>query len=221
MCDKCYGFFQKYCYSRDTKLCMLNFEVRLQALTLHFQKHKPADFDSYPNDFKSCIIGTMLNDEIGKIYKVDKLILIFGCRLFDRSRRKLEKIGEVQQFIRMKMRKLGSLLQVFNEKELLRIEYKNGLDMFLCHNVDVLEICVEARTFTDDPVVKAGLKHRLYYTRKHAAGIWKGTFLVQENDFSSKEMDDFLTVLGLFTATMPSMLTSIPRMYWRALTRGH
>ena len=102
---------------------MLNFEVRLQALSLHFQKNEPADYDSYPNDFKSCIIGAMLNDEIGKTYKVDKLILIFGCRLFNRYRRKLEKIGEAQQFIRMKIRKLGSLLQVFNEKEILRIEY--------------------------------------------------------------------------------------------------
>ena len=45
---------------------MLNFEVRLQALSLHFQKNESADYDSYPNDFKSCIIGTMLNDEIGK-----------------------------------------------------------------------------------------------------------------------------------------------------------
>ena len=56
---------------------MLNFEVRLQALSLHFQKNEPADYDSYPNDFKSCIIGTMLNDEIGKICKVDKIMLLY------------------------------------------------------------------------------------------------------------------------------------------------
>ena len=49
----------------------------------------------------------------------------------------------------------------------------------------------------------------------------EGTFLVQGIDFNSKEMDDFLTVVGLFTATMPRMPTSIPRMYWRALRRGH
>ena len=119
------------------------------------------------------------------------------------------------------MRKLGSLLQLFNEKEILRIKYKNGLDMLLCENFDVLKICLEARTFTDDLVVKAGLKHGLYYTIKHAAKIWKGTFPVQGIDFNSKEMDDFLTVVGLFTATMPRMPTSIPRMYWRALRRGH
>ena len=107
------------------------------------------------------------------------------------------------------MRKLGSLLQLFNEKEILRIKYKNGLDMLLCENFDVLKICLEARTFTDDLVVKAGLKHGLYYTIKHAAKIWKGTFLVQESDFNSKEMDDFLSVLGLFTAPMPTMPTSI------------
>ena len=56
---------------------MLNFEVRLQALSLHFQKNEPADYDSYPDAFKSCIIGTMLNDEIGKICKVDKMILLY------------------------------------------------------------------------------------------------------------------------------------------------
>ena len=67
---------------------MLNFEVRLQALSSHFQKNEPADYDSYPDDFKSCIIGTVLNDEIGKIFQVDKMILLFGCRLFDRSKRK-------------------------------------------------------------------------------------------------------------------------------------
>ena len=93
--------------------------------------------------------------------------------------------------------------------------------MFLCQNLDVLNMCVEARTFTDDLVVKAGLKHRLCYTIKHAARIWKGTFLVHGSDFNSKEIDDFLTVLGLFTATMLSMLSSIARIYWGALTRGH
>ena len=86
---------------------MLNFEVRLQALSSHFQKKEPADYDSYPDDFKSCIVGTMLNDEIGKISQVDKMTLLFGSRLFDRSKRKLDTIGEVQQFIRMEMRKLG------------------------------------------------------------------------------------------------------------------
>ena len=30
---------------------MLNFEVRLQALSLHFQKNEPADYDSYPDAF--------------------------------------------------------------------------------------------------------------------------------------------------------------------------
>ena len=58
-----------------------------------------------------------------KLTKLINFILIFGCRLFNRYRRKIEKIGEAQQFTRMKMRKLGSLLQVFNEKEILRIEY--------------------------------------------------------------------------------------------------
>ena len=163
----------------------------------------------------------MLNDEIGEICKVHKMTLLSGCRLFDQSWHKLGKIGEVQQFIRMEMRKLGLLLQLFNEKEILRIKYKNGLDMLLCKNFDILKICVEARTFTDDPVVQAGLKHGLYYTIKYAAKIWKGTFLVQGSDFNSKEMDDFLTVLGLFTVTMPNIPTSIPRMYWRALTKSH
>ena len=121
----------------------------------------------------------------------------------------------------MEMRKLGLLLQLFNEKEILHIKYKNGLDMLLCENFDILKICVEARTFTDDLVVKAGLKYGLYYTIKYAAKIWKGTFLVRGSDLNSKEMDDFLTVLGLFTATMPNMPTSIPGMYWRALTRSH
>ena len=200
---------------------MLNFEVRLQTLSLYFQKNQPADYDSYLDDFKSFIIGTMLNDEIDKICKFGKMIPLFDCRLFDWSRCKLDKIGEVQQVIRMEMCKLGSLLHLFNEKEILRSKYKNGLDMLLCENFDVLKMCVEARTFTDDLVVKAGLKYGLYYTIKHAAKIWKGSFLVQGNDFNSKEIDDFLTVLELFTATMPRMATSIPRMYWRTLTRGH
>ena len=194
---------------------MLNFEVRLQGLSLHFQNNEPADYDSYPDDFKSCIIGTMLHDEIGQICKVDKMILLVECRLFDRSRRKPDKIGEEQQIIRMEMHKLGSLLQLLNENEILRIKYKNRLDMLLRENFDVLKMCFETRTFTDDHVVKAGLKHGLYYKIKYASKIWKGTFLVQESDFNSTEMDDFLTVLGLFTATMPRTPTSIPRMYWR------
>ena len=66
-----------------------------------------------------------------------------------------------------------------NEKKILHIKYKNGLGMLLCENFDVLKVCVEARTFIDDLVVKAGLKHGLYYTMKHAAKIWKVTFLVQ------------------------------------------
>ena len=79
----------------------------------------------------------------------------------------------------------------------------------------VLKCAFKTRTFTDDHVVKAGLKHGLYYKIKHESKIWKGTFLVQESDFNSTEMDDFLRVLGLFTTTMPITPTSIPRMYWR------
>ena len=57
---------QKSYYSRHSKLCILNFEVRLQALSLHFLKNEPVDYNSYLDDFKSCIIGTMLNDDIVK-----------------------------------------------------------------------------------------------------------------------------------------------------------
>ena len=57
------------------------------------------------------------------------------------------------------MRKLGSLLQLFNEKKIPCIKYKNGLDMLLPENFDVLKMCIEARTLTDDLKVKAGLLH--------------------------------------------------------------
>ena len=77
---------------------MLKFEVRPEALSLQFFKNEPADYGSYPDEFKSCIIGAMFNGDTGKIFKVDKMILLFGCRLFDRSRCKLYKIGEVKQF---------------------------------------------------------------------------------------------------------------------------
>ena len=76
----------------------------------------------------------MLNDEIGKISQVDKMTLLFGSRLLDRSKRKLDTIGEVQQFIRMEMRKLGWLLglglglglQLLNEKKICTLNIKMG-----------------------------------------------------------------------------------------------
>ena len=74
------------------------------------------------------------------------------------------------------MRKLGSLLQLFNENQIPRIKYENGLDMLLRENFDVLKMCIEARTLTDDLKVKAGLKHGLHYTIRNAATIWKETF---------------------------------------------
>ena len=70
--------------------------------------------------------------------------------------------------------------------------------MLLRENFDVLKMCIKARTLIDDLKVKAGLKHGLYYTIRNAATIWKGTFLVQGSDLNSEEMNDFLTVLGLF-----------------------
>ena len=76
------------------------------------------------------------------------------------------------------MRKLGLMLQLFNEKQILLLKYKNGLEMLLRENFDVLRMCIEARTLTDDLKVKAGLKHGLYYTIRNATTIWKGTFLV-------------------------------------------
>ena len=105
----------------------------------------------------------MLNDEIVKICKVDKMILLFGCRVFDRSRLKLDKIGEKKQIVQMEMRKLSSLLQLFNVKEILCIKYNIGLDMLLYKNFDVLKMFVEARTFTDDLMVKTGLKGCVRY----------------------------------------------------------
>ena len=99
------------------------------------------------------------------------MILLFGCRVLDRSRCKLDKICEVQQFVRIERRKLGSLLQLFNEKQIPRIKYKNGLYMLMHENFDVLKMYFEARTFTDDLMVKAGLTHGLYYTIKNVATI--------------------------------------------------
>ena len=56
------------------------------------------------------------------------------------------------------MRKLGSLLQLFNEKQIPRIKHKNELGMLLRETFDVLKMCIEARTLTDDLKVKADLK---------------------------------------------------------------
>ena len=196
MCDKCNGFFSKSYYSRHRQLCRSNFEVTPLPVSLHFLKNAPKDFYSYPESYRRNIVGTILNDEIGTLCKTDEMILLVGCRLYDKSKRKVDKIAEVQRYVRAEMRKLANLYSIFKQQNIPANKFGNGLDMLLRENYDILRECIEQMTGSGEKI-KAGLKHSLYYAIRNAALIWKGNFLIKGQDNYSKEMDDFLTVLAL------------------------
>ena len=61
------------------------------------------------------------------------------------------------------VRKLGSLLQLFNEQQITHLKNKNGLDMLLSEKFNVFKTCIEARILTNDLKAKARFQHGLQY----------------------------------------------------------
>ena len=46
------------------------------------------------------------------------MIHLVGCRLYDKSKRKVDKIAEVQRYVRAQMRKLGNLYAIFKQQNI-------------------------------------------------------------------------------------------------------
>ena len=98
MCDKCNGFFAKTYFSRHVNICKRTFSAPVLPITMPLLINSALIGDLSP-EFKKNILGTIRDDKVGTIVKTDRMILIVGARLYDKTRRKLDKITEVQRHV--------------------------------------------------------------------------------------------------------------------------
>ena len=193
MCDQCHGFFSKTYFARHVNICKKDFVGPVLPISIPLMKNTKL-IDEYSLEYRKNILNAIRDDAIGTIAKTDRMILTVGARLYDKTKRKFDKVVEVQRHVRSEMRRLANLYHAFKPE---KIKYNNALDMFLRVNFEHFRVSLDSVTMDGDKV-KGGLKHGLYYLIRNAALIWKATFLVQEKDSDARDMDNFLSVFNLY-----------------------
>ena len=194
MCNTCKKFISKKSFKRHSRSCCTSeksFPVEIQFL-------QPGNVLKISDAFKRDILCSMYTDTIGLICKRDQAILLFGLRLYDKIKKRDDnKVGS-RKDIRAKMRTLGHLLKVFNEKEPTTI-FGNVKDLFLMDNFDQLKEAIEEYTYDiQKDKVKAGLKINLQHLLIKAAKVFEATAYVEKKEEESRIFEKFQTVINVW-----------------------
>ena len=70
--------------------------------------------DEFPLEYRINIVNAIRDDAIGTIAKTDRMILTVGCRIYDKTKRKMDK---VQRHVRSEMRRLAHLYHAFKPQK--------------------------------------------------------------------------------------------------------
>ena len=197
MCDQCHGFFAKTYFARHVDICKKDFVGPVLPISIPLMQNSKL-IEEYSVEYRKNILSTIRDDVVGTIAKTDKMILTVGARLYDKSKRKMDKVAEVQRYVRSEMRRLANVYNAFKSQIIFKVKCGNALDMLLRENFDNLRVAIESVTAGDDGEMKGGLKYGLYYLIRNSALIWKATFLVKEKDDDAKDMENFLAVFNLW-----------------------
>ncbi|KAJ8027169.1 hypothetical protein HOLleu_32230 [Holothuria leucospilota] len=168
----------------------------------------PMDLLSHDQDFNTHFANDILcrfqKDAVGKLCINDSWLTKIGKRLWEKQRSKINKKTEVRKSVMTDMRRLAALYLGMQkaEEELGELPAKEGnvSDLFKRTNFPHLEISISNYTsseISEPNSVKAGLKLSLYYLLKSAAKIVKGTYLIEDKDELSNNVDKFVSVLEL------------------------
>ena len=196
MCSGCESFISSSFWSKHHSNCNGLSSKRRDAVRVGLLKS--IDNGSVTEEFSSSILQSFKNDAIGNICRTDPVILNIGTRLFDKSKKKLDKLSEVKQSVRTDMRRLASLYIHFKNQVIPKNTYQNAHDMFSRTNFDALTSAVLACTSKEDGGIKAGLKLSLYYVLLASAKIMRATCLIQDKDSEASELEKFIAVLKIW-----------------------
>ena len=206
MCNHCCGFFARKHFWRHKITCRSDTATEPVAIPLSVMK-STSNNRFLPEEFRNEILTKFSNDLTGKLCQTDTSILTVGRRLYDKMKRKQDKLAEVGKSVRMDMRRLASLFMTFKEISGERCSdscvHSDSSSMLVRSHFSSLEEAIDRRCIDADEIesasskLKAGLKISYYYLLKKMAKIMKATFLERDEDSKAAEIDKFTDVLAL------------------------
>jgi len=202
MCTHCNGFFSRAHFWRHKQKCQA--DSADDPLAIPVELMKPLSDNTHTNvpvEFRDNVLRKFSNDEAGRMCLTDKSIVIVGRRLYDKMKRKQDKLSEVAKSVRMDMRRLATLFITFKQVVGNNCEHEDASSMLVRSNFQALEDAINIRCTEHeqegDEGLKAGLKISYYYLIKKFAKIVKVTHLQSGEDHKAAEVDKFTDVLAL------------------------
>ena len=190
LCSSCKGFYSRRLFYRHKERCTGDHTSMQEALDIQtFQ----SEVDQM---FKTEIISKFQNDDVGTICKTDTTIIIIGERIFQKNKKKVDRLMETRKNTMNDMRLLAKVYLAMKSNE--NSDLSGFKDLFVRKNFQILETAVETVTSKspgseniDD--VKHGVKHKLYYLLRTSAQILKAN----DEDDQAREVDNFVDLLLL------------------------
>ena len=206
MCIGCNGFFARSYKARDQLICpSATSNIMVPMVNISEANH----LTEYSKEFKE-LLNTLLLDEVGNYIKTDVIILMFGERSFNSSRRNKDKVIETKKSFRARMRLIARLYLCFRKLYAkqstisLNNRMNNAADMYCREVITILgqavsELCeksmqedIDGTSILDQ---KSGLKVSILNLLKLTANFLMGYFLVKCMDQEEKRVSEFLKVL--------------------------
>jgi hypothetical protein len=192
MCQLCSGFFSAAFFSRHRKHCVGESSVAPNPVPVSLLT---PICENLNKEFKDEILQNFRDDAVGQLCRSDSTIILVGSRLYEKMKRKQDKLNEVKKSVRTDMRRIAGLYMCFQKSS--AEESTTSAEMLVRRHFHVLERAIEEYTSGGESGLKPGLKLSLFYLIKKMAKIVKASYLVKNLDNEAAEVDRFLEVLAL------------------------
>ncbi|XP_069105781.1 uncharacterized protein [Argopecten irradians] len=155
------------------------------------------------DDFKLRILSKFRQDVVGQLCQKDEFIKLLGRQNFKRVMNRKEKTAELREKIMSDMRRFGTLFLEFKSiADTHKQDISSSADMLSRRHFKYLQEAIENVTKCDEGKIKSGLKTGIGYLLKRAAKTLKGYCLLNHDDKSANEVDNFSTILSYFWPSM-------------------
>ncbi|XP_071823694.1 uncharacterized protein [Apostichopus japonicus] len=200
ICGLCKGFYSTRFFTRHKAICQG--DSCLQACSVPVSLVTPeCRLNRNISEFQRDILHRFREDEVSEVCRSDPVIVDIGKRLWDASRNKEDiKKTEVRKCVMSDMRRLASLYRCFKEQHEIHgtgpLERGTARDMFQSGNFYCLTEAISSYSGEGNEL-KPGLKIGLFYLLKKSCKIVKATHLVEGQNASAEEIDQFVAILEL------------------------
>jgi len=198
VCDGCSGVFSGKYFNSHRKHCAREqcIEPRPVATSLFYGSFQVSD------EFKEDVLSRFADDEVGRLCREDKTLVMIGSKLYQKMRNKKGK----KRAVMLDMRRLGHIFLRFRDIVLQQSSHESTdddsvlvLDMVRRQNFGILEqACSDYTSSTVDDAVKEkpALAQAVYYLLAKAARVVKVYHCLNEDDVRATEVTEFLDVLN-------------------------